>query len=175
MLSKQNQGILNAIEKGYKVIGNQAFNGKGKAIKINYNDGYPFFNVSFFCADNGNKINAQIPIHRFIAYLKYGNKIFDCKIQVRHLDGVRANFAHDNIDIGTQRQNIQDRPKDQRLAHATKTSSYRRKFTDEQVKQIKQDHDNGLSYKKIMIKWNIKSKGTISYLINNEYVTTRGN
>jgi hypothetical protein len=49
-----------------------------------------------------------------------------------------------------------------------------RKFTDEEVNLIREDSKiHKLPYSKIMEKWNINSKGTLSYIINNSYKTKK--
>ena len=59
---------------------------------------------------NGKTINIQY--HRFIAYTKYGDKIYNPNTVVRHLDGNHLNNDFDNIVIGTQSDNMYDKPKE---------------------------------------------------------------
>ena len=45
-------------------------------------------------------------------------------------------------------------------------SNANKKYSDELVEAIKHDKTSGMSYKDLMAKYNISSKGTISYIIN---------
>lgn len=56
-----------------------------------------------------------------------------------------------------------DQPKEIRIR---KASNANKVYSDELVKQIIKDHEDGLSYREIMNKYNISSKGTLSYIIN---------
>ena len=49
-----------------------------------------------------------IPVHKFVAYLKFGDEIFKEGIEVRHLDGNSLNNGYENISIGTHTQNMRD-------------------------------------------------------------------
>ena len=50
-----------------------------------------------------------------------------------------------------------------------------RKFTDKEVEEIREDYKLLRSYKKIMELWNINSKGTLHYILNNNYITIKEN
>ena len=115
-----------------------------------------------------------IGVHRLQAYQKFGEKIFEAGLVVRHINGNSLDNSYDNIGIGTHSDNMLDIPKDKRIAKSIHASSKNRKFTDAQVQAIKDDSKiHGLSYNEIMVKWDIHSKGTLSYLVNNDYVTSR--
>ena len=47
-----------------------------------------------------------------------------------------------------------------------KASNANKKYSDELVLEIKEYYNSGHSYKEIMEKFNISSKGTLSYIIN---------
>lgn len=47
-------------------------------------------------------------VHRFCAYIKYGDKLFESGILVRHLDDDPLNLSWDNIVLGTPRENSLD-------------------------------------------------------------------
>lgn len=170
MLSKRNQAIIQAKEKGYLYKDGNIIGAKGDALKLNIRGGYPHFCLNL-TDSSGKKNRVNIPVHRYVAYDKFGDKIFDLNLVVRHRDGTRTNYHPDNLDIGTVYDNTMDRKPEDRRAHAIKTSTHVRRFSDAQVEEIRKDHAMGLSYKEIMFKWNISSKGTLSHLINNKYVT----
>lgn len=55
------------------------------------------------------------PLHKFCAYLLYGDKAFEKGIVVRHKDGNTLNLSKDNILLGTHSQNNMDKPKHKRI------------------------------------------------------------
>jgi len=99
--------------------------------------------------------------------------MFEKGVQVRHLDGDSMNNAKKNIAIGTASENMLDRSKYDRAAHAIMASCKIRKFDDEQMFHIKELHANGWGYKKLMERFNISSKGTLHHILNNKYITSR--
>jgi len=115
-----------------------------------------------------NHIGERVSIyaHRLTAYQKYGEAMFDEGIQVRHLDGNPSNNKPDNIALGTQSQNIMDRPEDARKESAKHASSFIIKHDADKIRLIKQDRGMGMKYAELMIKYGITSKGTLSYIIN---------
>ena len=84
---------------------------------------------------------------------------------MRHLNGNYDDNSWDNIALGTSSQNANDRDPLERKIHALKTSWNNRRFSEEQIKQIKIDRANGLSYNALIEKYNT-SKSTLSYLFN---------
>jgi len=78
---------------------------------------------------------------------------------VRHLDGNPLNNRVENIEIGTNSDNMMDIPKAVRItksSHPTHTHQ-----------MIIEDRKKGYSYSQLMGKYNISSKGTISFIIKN--------
>ena len=151
--------ILVAHAKGYvvtkegKVIGVQ-----GNELKLNDNEGYYRFNFRDF---NGN--NKSLGVHRMQAYQKFGNKMFEDKIMVRHLDGNSRNNSWDNIAIGTNSDNMMDISPEIRLAKAMHATSFTRKYDKESVKAY---YNENKSYKQTMEHFNITSKGTLHFILN---------
>jgi len=152
-LSKKNRAILMAVEKGYKV------NKEGKVfslhseIKLNYEkDDYAQFSIRLF----GEVV--KISVHRLQCYQKYGMGIFEKGIVCRHLDGNPKNNNWHNLAIGTQSENMMDMPKEKRILNASNP-----KYNHLEI--IKDYYENGLSYGKLMKKYGIKSKGTMSNII----------
>lgn len=105
----------------------------------------------------------NLTFHRFQAYIKYGNDMFKSGIEVRHLNGDSLDNSYDNIAIGTHSQNMMDIPIEERKRKAS-LGNLKHKHLD-----IVNDHKNGMSYSKLMKKYNISSKGTISHIINKSY------
>lgn len=124
------------------------------------------------------KIPKSVKIHLLQAYQKFGNKIFEENIVVRHFNGNAVDNSWDNILIGTHSDNRLDIPKLIRIESATTAS---RKMQDnsrtyEERCKIYDDLNSGLTYSEIMKKHNISSKGTLSFMKNKsleykEYIT----
>lgn len=49
-----------------------------------------------------------VHVHKFVAFLKFGNAAFEHGMHVRHLDTNRHNNRPDNIKMGTPSQNWRD-------------------------------------------------------------------
>lgn len=148
------------IEKGYYIDkkGN-LYNPKGQKIS-----GY--INVNGRRATGirkNNKTSARVYFHRLVAYVKFGDDLYKEGMVVRHLDGNCLNNSWDNIAIGTYHDNKMDIPKERRQKMASNANM---KYSNELVKLIREDHAKGLSYKNLMLKYNISSKGTLSFIIN---------
>lgn len=164
-LSKSNEELLKAYERGYRVK-------KGTAYR---SDNYPMSSIK----DSGGylffKPNNNIPvyIHRFVAYQKFGRIIFNSNIQVRHLDGNKLNNLNNNIDIGSPSDNMMDKKASDREKHSINASNKIRRFTDKEMELIREDYETMKSYKDVMALWGISSKGTLHYILNNKYVTTK--
>ncbi len=134
----------------------------------------PFSNKKIKLFGNGHGYKAfsvrllgysfSVPVHRLVAFQKYGNKIFEKGIQVRHLNGDSRDNSHDNISIGTAYQNAMDKPKEVRIRCAINAASYLKKYDYKKVKEYHKK--NGGSYKKTMEFFDISSKGTLHYILN---------
>lgn len=148
-----------ALEKGYTIDKDGNVYGlKGRRLEGYLHNGYKCFNIR----DKSNK-TVRVAYHRFQAYFKFGNKIYEKGMVVRHLDGNSLNNSIFNLEIGTQYDNIMDQSKEVRIK---KASNANKVYSDEIVKQIMEDREKGLTYKDLMKKYNISSKGTLSFIIN---------
>lgn len=129
--------------------------GKKKSQTLNSN-GYKVIN---FRLTTGKVV--WVPVHRIVAYFKFGSKIFEKGVVVRHLNNNRLDNTFNNISIGTQRDNIMDNsPENRRLWASSPVHPH---------KEILEDRKSGMSYSQLMLKYGIKSKGTLSYIINKSY------
>lgn len=156
------------MEDKYEVIVNKrgytvseegiAYNPKGEKVGHLGSGGYKRLKVRI------NKKGVGVKIHRLQAYQKYGDKIYGEGVVVRHLDGDKLNNSWDNILIGTNSDNQMDIPEQIRIKRALTATSYIRKYDKEEVKNF---HKKEKSYKKTMEKFNISSKGTLNYILNN--------
>jgi len=160
-MSKLNENIKYAFRKGYRV------NDDGVAVspwgKILYcttsSYGYKRFTIR-----NMERDRVTVMVHRLMAYQKFGDNLFNEGIEVRHLDDIPWNNKPDNILIGSHSDNILDRNEDARKETAKYAAGFLIKYD---ACKIKSDRNNGMTYSEIMSKYNIPSKGTVSYIINN--------
>ena len=151
--------VLIAHSKGYKVTKEGKVIGvKGDELKLNNHEGYYRFN---FRDLNGKA--TSVKVHRLQAYQKFGDKMFEEGILVRHLDGDSTNNTWDNIAIGTNSDNMMDIDADVRLARALHATSFTRKHDKETIRAYYAEHK---SYKKTMEHFNISSKGTLHFILN---------
>lgn len=162
-LSLKNKILLTAIEKGYYISKEGiVFNKDGKEVKPQIFNGYKRFSV------RSSYLNHPMPIqfHRLQAYKKFGNKIFDPTLEVRHIDGNSLNNSLDNIELGTASENTFDKSKETRNRVALNAIRTKQNLTrtEKERFEIYKSIIDGLSYKEIMIKHGISSKGTISYM-----------
>lgn len=155
-----------AFKKGYRInIDGEIVNPNGKIIKGSIlncrNIKYRKFNIRDF---NNNII--RIKVHRLMGYQKFGNKIYDETMQIRHLNGNSLDNSYNNIGIGTASENANDKDEKVRKESAHKASLSSSKYDKDFVDSLKKDRNDGLTYKELMDKYHISSKGTISFLIN---------
>ena len=157
-----------ALIKGYTVtkegilLNRNGIQVKGR-IKDRKRDYYNF-DIRIGPRKENKKVHCMI--HRLQAYQKFGDKIYEKGIVVRHLNGDRYDNSYDNIDIGTNKDNKNDIPKELVSINCGHIS---RKYSKETIESIRKDYENGMSYSNIMIKYNISSKGTVHYIIHKEY------
>lgn len=154
--SKNNTSLIESYNKGYRIINEKIFY-KNKEVKVNLKKTGYFG----FCIRLKNGERYVIMVHRLVAYQKYGDEMFDK--DVRHKDGNSKNNREDNIILGTHSENMMDIPENIRYNKAVHASSFIKKHNHEEIIKL---HNEGVSYKKIMEQFNIKSKGTISFIIN---------
>lgn len=156
-LSDSNKAILKFFNNGYKIgVNGDIYNHKGKKLKPRQNTyGYLIFRLRL---DGKLKI---LSIHRLQAYAKYGTEIFNKDLVVRHIDSNKLNNNINNICLGTQLDNMRDKSK-----ILTPIWASHPKYD---YASIRKDRERGMKYSDIMTKYNISSKGTISYIINSTF------
>ena len=148
-----------AIEKGYKVTDEGILlNAKNKPIGSLDSSGYQRVTLRF------NDKRPVIYTHRLQAYQKYGDAIYSKGIVARHLDGDKTNNSIDNIAIGTNRDNIMDRPVEDRVRHANNATKKTIKYNRDEVVEF--HNDNGKFREITMEHFGISSTGTLHYILN---------
>ena len=152
-MSKSEEAVKTASIKGYIVTEVGTVIGKNKKELSLYNyKNYFFFSIKLF-----NSKTKLVGVHRLQAFQKYGEKIFEKGVQVRHLNGISSDNSFNNIAIGNNSENQLDIPKEDRILRASNP-----KYNHE---DILMDRNLGLTYRELMIKYNISSKGTMSFII----------
>lgn len=156
-----------AYSKGYRVNKDGIVVSKsGRIVSSFLRNGYKHFGIR---TQRSKVVN--VPIHRFQAYIKFGDAIYLNNICVRHVNGNPLDNKWDNIEIGTQSDNMRDIPLKIRVKSASIAANKRKAaYSKELIVAVKEAHKDGLSYKNIMDKFGISSKGTVSYIVNNKYV-----
>lgn len=160
-----------AFDKGYRVVGGHVLSPNNKKMSMYLKHrgciSYPAFRlyVSGNISISGVPKRYDVLVHRLVAYQKYGNAIYDDGICVRHLDGDPLDFSDDNIEIGTHSQNMMDIPEAIRQRSAKTAASYKRKFSDNDIRDIRLLKANGTTLKYLCEMYNV-SKSTMSYIIN---------
>lgn len=172
MMSNQTKAILKAVKLGYTITKEgEPFSPSGKPlVAFARNRGsrgkYRQFTLSIEDIEAGTaKISSAVRIHRMVAYLKFGEAAFEPGVKARHKDGNSLNNAWDNIILGTQSDNMMDRPEEDRIAHAKHAAKSRRKLTDADAKNIRAMRADGATLKEICAKYRI-AKSTASYVVN---------
>lgn len=168
-LSIVNTGLMERLDRGYYIdTCGILYNPKGKILKgyIN-NKGYKEtgFTITIF----NKRLNCKIPFHKFQAYTKYKDLLFNQGIQVRHLNGNQLDNSWENISIGTATDNNRDKSPETIMRVALIGASHVRSLTEEKVKKIFDLRKEGHTYTSIMKIIGIKSKSTVSDVLNKKF------
>jgi len=155
---RYNQNEKKAYDRGYRITDDGKVIGlKGQEIGSYSQGGYKKFKIRF---DSEKELHVNA--HRLQAYQKFGDRIYESGMVVRHLDNDKTNNSIDNIDIGSYSDNYMDQPEHVRVARAKHASSFVKKYNDIEVINFYNDCN---SYKKTMEEFNISSKGTLHYIL----------
>lgn len=155
MLSGRKRSVIDAYEKGYRVDENGnliSFTDKRRKTRED-SDGYlgVSYRVDGECS--------ELKVHQLMAYQKFGGRFLNEDLVVRHLDGDPSNNEPENIALGTPSQNAMDKPKEQRIKDASNPQY--------DYGAIKEFYKETESYKQTMEEFDISSKGTLHYILNN--------
>lgn len=157
-MNKTNSILKEAFEKGYRIINNEVIYKTNTIKKILSIRGYHTFAVR---SKTGERYG--IDVHRLVAFQKFGDKIFEPGIHVRHKDNNKLNNHPDNLLLGTASENAMDLPEEDRKKRAIYATSFCIKHNAEKIKKRRNE---GATYKELMEEFNISSKGTLSFIIN---------
>jgi hypothetical protein len=156
-MTKQEEITRVSNEKGYRVdIDGNVFNRNDTKVSLSVSKkGYASFNIRLSKCQNPTRSF----VHRLHAFQKFGEIIFSEDVVVRHLNGISTDNSIDNIGIGSQSDNMLDIPKKIRVKNSSDSNLKHNHNT------IISDRNSGMKYSEIMVKHNITSKGTISFII----------
>lgn len=132
-LSKLKQFTVLAYEKGYRINeSGLCISPRGIPLKPCYHhkSGLDYARFAF----KGNKVYW----HHLAAYQKFSQEWLLGKKLVRHLDGNSKNNSANNIALGTQYDNTMDIPPEKRKRDTTNMRFARRKFSEEQIREIRE-------------------------------------
>lgn len=137
-----NAGLRAAYALGYRPTSDGRIVGPdGEPVPLNPNKaGYLYFSAK--------TCRCPLAVHRFVALHLYGEEALEAEC-VRHRDDVKHNNAFENITYGTRRQNCADVPTTVRRERSLRANHWRRRFTDDQVRQIRQLIREGWSLKRL--------------------------
>lgn len=157
-MTNANIVLLDAFNKGYRVIDNEVYY-KGRVVKKQNNKGSGGY-CSFYI--RSNQKSKKVKVHRLVAFQKYGIKIFEKGLEVRHKNNDKSDNYESNILLGTHQDNMLDIPEGIRMKYAINASKCAMKHNHLDILKL---YQNGASYNDIMRVYGIKSKGTISFII----------
>jgi len=168
-MTKQQMALVIAINSGIHVVNGCVFRKDGYEYSQRLANGYKMIRIRI---QKGNRKMTSVYTHRLVAAQKFGiDALMVDGIQVRHLDNDSTNNSHKNIAIGTAKDNANDKEPVTRMRCAMNASRKIRKLSDEQLIELRMLRNEGWSYSKLMDRFGVTSKGTMSWLCNHEYKT----
>lgn len=156
-----NKNEIYAFNKGYRITKEGVLINKlGNKVKGYNKNGYNYYKLRR--NDDYKKYN-EFKFSRLQAYQKYGNNIYKKGTVVRHLNGIRDDDSWDNIAIGTQSENMMDKPKDVRMRASLIAASYNRKYD---VIKVREYYNKVKSYRKTQKHFGISSGATLHNILH---------
>lgn len=161
-LAPRSDTVRLAYEKGYRVDESGIARSKAGRIvgylrKNSERDPYVKFRV---VTARPNRKCRDVKRAHLQAFQKFGEKLFEPGILVRHLDGNPQNDSAANIAIGTPSDNMMDKPA---LLRSIQAGNANRKYSPLMVAAMLND---GMTYKQIVSEIGI-SKGALSNIVRN--------
>lgn len=130
-----------AFARGYRVDDSGAVvSPAGHAIATHRACGY-----QRFCVRVGRRA-VSVFVHRLAAYQCFGAAMFAPGVEVRHLDGDRANSRPANLALGTRSENSLDRDPVARRRHGQHAQDGRRVLTQSEAEAVRAARSLGASY-----------------------------
>jgi hypothetical protein len=107
----------------------------------------------------------SVPVHRIQAYQKFGDRLFEEGVLVRHLDSNSLNNEENNLELGTAAENSLDRDPELRQAQAQHAANARRAWTADEVRALRQRRKQGERCIDLAAEQGV-SKGQMSGMLN---------
>lgn len=152
-----------AFKKGYRVREDgSVISHKGKVRKLmmigrDYKR-YPTFTVTI---PDSNNSQYPVPVHKLVAYQKFGEAALMDGVHARHLDDDATNNSWDNIAIGSMSDNMKDRSCYPITAYSG-TANLR--MNPETLSAIKKDKASGMGNTAIAKKHKFSASTIYKYL-----------
>jgi hypothetical protein len=120
-MNLKTKAIIDAFKKGYHFDKNDnVLSPKNKIRKLKIDkQGYPRFSLITY-----DKKHCEILVHRFKAYILYGDIIFKKELCVRHKNNNKLDYSNKNLILGTYSENSLDNPKKDRISRAKHAASF---------------------------------------------------
>lgn len=154
-MQSNREWLLFAYELGYRVLCDGTLvNSSGKALstKGKGSAGYPGF-----CVQRARKKKIVL-VHRLAGLQKYGPKIFEPGMVVRHLNDDPTDNSWDNICLGTQGDNVRDAFRNGRCRLTEGLSNRKlRKLSFSEAEGIRRDRIIGMSWRALSTKYGVSS------------------
>lgn len=154
---------LAAFDRGYRISpSGKIISHHGNIMKGSYkgkNPPYRHFSI---------KIDGKVKLvktAKLQAYQKYGDKAFDDGVVIRHFDGDTKNETWDNILIGSASDNMMDINPDKRLSSSLIAARSQRRFSFEEIKQMRSLRESGSTLSEIGDRFGIK-KSHVSMIVS---------
>jgi hypothetical protein len=161
-MKKSQEALEYAVSKGYYVDANGvAFGPKGK-LSGHRRDEKGYFD---FTVNHPTHGRLHLMVHRLAAFRKFGPRMFEDGIEVRHRDGDKTNNSPDNILLGTHSENMLDKDPTARLDHAKIAAKKRQALSDEQLAALRADAAAGMGHEALAVKYGV-SRGGAHYMVN---------
>lgn len=139
--SKNTKAIFLAIERGYKISPKgEIINPSGIIIKGSWrgngerNGRHIETLYNYFTLRENNKLYTCF-VHQFVAYLKFGDEVFQNQC-VRHLNDDYRDNSWDNIGLGSHSDNYHDMSKEKRSVLSLNSALKQRKYDYEEVRDF---------------------------------------
>lgn len=157
-LSYSDRAIMYAYELGYRSDENgKIYSHKENKLSLGKGtNGYLLFRI--WKKDKHISISA----HRFSAYCYFGNELFDNEC-VMHRNGIKTDNSKENLAIGSLRENYQDNCEKWKESFSLKGAKTKRKFTESQIREIKNGLRNGTSFSQLARSYGV-AKSTIQQI-----------
>lgn len=174
-LSKAGFHIMYAHARGYRVLKcgkvqsftgtilklRDRFKGKGRRAADS-----PYLE---FCAPDLDGRSRSVMVHRLQAYQKFGRRMFEPGLVVRHKNDITRDNAWDNILLGTYSENSMDKSPEARKAQARKAALASRKLTMEQARELRAARAAGTKVTELCKQYDLQSSAVYAIINNHSY------